>query len=387
MKGKISRRAVLRSLFLVPASLTIGKASLPAAPNSGTSSLMPVTDFQTLKANVMAFCLRERPLGPASMAVLGELDKAREIYDDGYLSFQRSDGMFLSKDYAFDLWDSEPRLLERLLIHQRTFIGHSVFLGHVPEYQYAYLESMLVDPEKGIPRFLDSMNWKFPWTMGNVDMVLAYVLHSQWRTFGDERAKLALDAWIKWHCEHADPKIGFWDPAGTGNLHSVMAGGAHQLGIHFMFNLDVPYPDRMVDTALGLQNNIGMFAWEDDASHNSSDFDGLFILTNLYHRYDYRRDDIRRALELAMNTTLKHGFAPEGGGYNRYGVSRKPDAWSTMVRLLTVGYAARMLGIQEFKSLEWTFKPWHPFTVEDGGIRFPHWESGDWVSFTGWPVA
>jgi hypothetical protein len=96
---------------------------------------------------------------------------------------------------------------------------------------------------------------------------------------------------------------------------------------------------------------------EDDTSHNSSDFDGLFTLTNLYHRYDYRRQEIRDALELAMKTTLARGFAAEGGGYNHFGQSTEPDPWSTMVRMLTVGWAARMLGVEAFASEDWTFKP------------------------------
>jgi hypothetical protein len=257
----ISRRDALRRFTFLPASLMLGKLAPAIGNGAAPVPLLPVRDFASLKANIMAFSLRAMPKGPSSMAVLGELERIREIYDNGYLDTQRADGMFLADDYPLSVGSDEPKLLERLLINQRVFISHSIYLGHVPRYRYGYLSDLLANPERNVVRFLESMNWKHTWTMGNVDMAVAYALLSQWRTFGDERAKRALKVWIKWHSENADAEIGFWDPAKTRNLHSVMAGGAHQLGIHFMLGLEIPYPDRMVDTALSLQNNIGMFGW------------------------------------------------------------------------------------------------------------------------------
>jgi hypothetical protein len=353
----------------------------------GDKVIYPITDFDSLKANVLSHYLRTQPLAPTALAILGELEQIRQLYGTDYLGKQRPDGMYLSENYKFNLQDAEPKLLERFLIQQRTFIGHAVLMGHVPRFPFTYLEKLIQHPQKAMRHFLDTMNWQHPWTMGNIGMATAYSLIAQWRTFADGKAKAALDVWLQWHREKADPEIGFWDLAKTGNRHSVMAGGAHQLGIFFMLNQEVPFPEQMVDTTLALQNRIGLFGWTEDTSHNSSDFDGLFILSNLYHRYDYRRADIRAGFERALQTTLEQGFAPEGGGYNQIGVSRKPDLWSTMVRMLTIAYATPILGLKAFVSSDWTFKPWHPFTSFDGGINYPHWESEDWMQLTEWPRA
>ncbi len=339
-----------------------------------------ITDFKSLKANIDRYAERTgaRPL--ATYAILGDIESAREVAPMGSLDRQREDGLC---DEFFDrigFWGKAYHPTMDLFKKIRGFVSQCVHLKTAPRRRLAFLD-FLMRPGAAA-QWIETMPWRHPWGVGNILMDTAYALAFEWKVCANPAARGALDDWFAWHDDHLDPTNGYWDPEHIGETRNLMAGAMHQYGIYFMFGREIKYPEAAVEATLSLQEPTGLFS-PDTYSHNCLDIDAVFIIANLYNRYQVTEAAVRACLERAFEANLKC-FHPDGGGMHRVGVDAAPDWWSTQCRVAILGWCARILSIDDFDG-PWGFTPRHPFTTEDGGRGLPDWDSDDWYDAADWP--
>jgi hypothetical protein len=381
-------------LFLA-SSFGPGKAN--AQPRDWKTSIPPdlpadwewdtsITDFTSLKENIYRYKQRTGPEISAGtlpvFSILGDMAKVKDDVRDEYIQKQLPNGLFPSTIETFQLYPRSFMSLHQLFIWQRDDMSGCIHLGKKPPYSLKYIASLLENPQSIIP-WIESLPWEDPWPAGNLDMDLAYAMAFEWKIMGNPKVYDALQVWFDWHDNHFDPDTGFWDPMNTGNLFHAMAGAMHQYGIYFMFNHEIPYPEKAIEATASLQQHTGLFS-PYYYSHNCADIDAVFMLANLYNKYKVKEKLVRNTLDKAFEPNLKC-FIPEGGAVSRAGMDKEASWWSTWCRISIVGWSAQILDIDEFKG-PWEFLPRHPFICNDAGASLPDWTSAEWVKAAGWPV-
>ncbi|MGK7396762.1 MAG: hypothetical protein ACNS62_19450 [Candidatus Cyclobacteriaceae bacterium M3_2C_046] len=373
--------------------IQLGKGSLALsfapfmAPDSAQCKAKPkeinVTNFDTLKNSLFAYAQKRSGISAGGMAIfamLNQLDYARQKTDLSYIDQQLGNGLFPAAAGGFKLYPEMFYTMHELFIDQRDSMSGSVHAWKRPPHPLRYLHP-LVERSELVVNWIESLGWDDPWSAGNLDMDLGYALAFEWKMMGNSKAQDALQVWFDWHDNNFDPETCYWDPQNSGNLYRMMAGAMHQMGIYFMFNHELPYPENAIDATLKTQTRTGLFT-PHYFSHNSSDIDGVFIIANVYNKYQVREKEVKESLERAFEANLKC-FHPTGGAVNRLGVDQEADWWSTWCRTEITGLCARVLGINDFNG-PWKFQQKHPFISEDGGKSLPDWESEDWMAAAGW---
>jgi len=108
------------------------------------------------------------------------------------------------------------------------------------------------------------------------------------------------DWYFEWLDEHADPEVGFWR---LGWIHKIkkdrltkheLGGAVHYYWIYEFFEHPFPFPEKIIDATLMLQNKFG--TWDTEYSY-CIDLDAIFCLTRSYKQTDgYRKEDINRSI-------------------------------------------------------------------------------------------
>ncbi len=349
-----------------------------------------IKDFGSLRENLLRFAARQGEgelsagalMGKVSAtALMGEVSERRKEASLDFLDLQREDGLCDSFVERITFWGKSYHPVMGIMKNVRNFISRCIYLKVRPKYPMGFLHSM-IDRPGAVVEFIETQPWRNPWGIGNIAMDLGYALGFEWKVMGNAKARDALAEWFEWHDENADPKTGFWNPENIDEPRNLMAGGMHQFGIYFMFGREIKYPEAALKTTLALQEPTGLFS-PNTFSHNCLDMDSVFVLANLYNRYNLNKAEVLRALELAFEANLKC-FIPQGGAVNRVGVDKDSDWGSTYFRLMIIGWCARVLGIAEFEG-PWEFRSRDPFSCIDAGASVPDWDSDQWYDHTDWP--
>ena len=188
----------------------------------------------------------------------------------------------------------------------------------------------------------------------------------------------ALDEMYTWLDRQQDPKTGLWgDRFNTSrHLSEGVQTGYHLWMLYFYDNRPLQYLDRIIDSCLKTQNRYGGFG----VALNSSaceDIDTIDPLVRLYFMTDYRRDEIRFALERAYYWVLTNAN-PEGGwvfqrnAQFRYGHDlmtaerQQSSMFPTWFRTLSLAYLAKVLQNTPIAEYDWQFinSPGHQFWHE-----------------------
>ena len=113
--------------------------------------------------------------------------------------------------------------------------------------------------------------------------------------------------YFEWLNQKADPEVGFWR---IGWIHKIknrltkqeLGGAIHYYWIYEFLNHPIPYPKKVIDSTLSLQNNLGL--WDEDVSY-CIDLDALFSLFRCLNQTDgYRKDDIKSAVIKYLDHTI-----------------------------------------------------------------------------------
>jgi len=133
------------------------------------------------------------------------------------------------------------------------------------------------------------------------------------------------DWYFNWLDLRADPEVGFWRIGWNHKFKKrltihELGGAIHYYWIYEFMGHQIPYPERVIDSTLKLQNKLGL--WDKNVSY-CIDFDAIFSLLRCCRQTDgYRKDDIKKAilkyLEYTIMTLNDKKFF-----FNRYNNSHK----------------------------------------------------------------
>ncbi|MFX0069911.1 MAG: hypothetical protein ACFFAO_02365 [Candidatus Hermodarchaeota archaeon] len=124
------------------------------------------------------------------------------------------------------------------------------------------------------------------------------------------------DWYFEWLDKKADPEVGFWR---LGWIHKFkkdrltkheLGGAVHYYWVYEFLKHPIPYPEKVIDSTLLLQNDLG--TWDTPYSY-CIDLDAIFCLTRCCKQAnDYKIEEIEHAiikyLDYAVDTINKKDF-------------------------------------------------------------------------------
>ncbi len=239
-------------------------------------------------------------------------------------SFQDDDGMFRDPVVACELAETGTGWGWRhLTLHVLMAL---VTLGAKPSKRLAWLDVMR-RPE-AVQQWLKGWDWGegLGYTSNGVQnwcVALQYARDFQGEQWADKAVCMILD----FLDEHCDPNSGLWGPEASSSgsaeqwLSSRVVGAYHFWVLYFYDQRIPPVPERVLDSVLATQNELGGFGWREDARcPNSSaceDIDSVDPLVRFSEITDYRRTDVRQALVRARSWIVSNFNADEGAVFMR----------------------------------------------------------------------
>ena len=117
------------------------------------------------------------------------------------------------------------------------------------------------------------------------------------------------DWYFKLLDDMADPEVGFWR---IGWIHKInknrltrneLGGSVHYYWVYVFLNRPLPFPERIIDATLALQNEMG--TWHEEFSY-CIDLDAIFCLTRCCKQTNgYRENDIYEALVQYLDNVVQ----------------------------------------------------------------------------------
>ncbi|MFW9937648.1 MAG: hypothetical protein ACFFD5_08360 [Candidatus Thorarchaeota archaeon] len=115
------------------------------------------------------------------------------------------------------------------------------------------------------------------------------------------------ECYFDWLNRKADPQVGFWR---IGWNHKIkkrltkqeLGGSIHYYWIYEFLSHPIPFPEKVIDSTLKLQNELGL--WDKDVSY-CIDLDAIFsLLRCLKQTEEYREEDIKAAIKKYLDYTI-----------------------------------------------------------------------------------
>ena len=233
----------------------------------------------------------------------------------GYLlSFQdKTTGLFRDPDASSRVTDSyhDQEHLDRQLTG--FCLAALRVLGAEPCYRLRYVTPWCDD--EYMFKWLDGLDWTWSSLSGNKAMFIAIMLVHELER-GNAAAEKGLHAWFRWHDTHVNPRTGYWGITRACRYFQGMTGFVHQFLIYNYMGRRVPYTERVVDRTLLLQQPDGLFT-PMLGGGACDDLDAIHTLCYLFHTENFRREDIKAALQKALNGILANQNADGGFSWAR----------------------------------------------------------------------
>jgi hypothetical protein len=247
-----------------------------------------------------------------------------------------------------------------ILWHGATFIiGAMHVLGGKPKHPFKVIEEF---KEPGqMNNWLESLDWNNPWKAGNFTYDMGSIMGSDFEITGDKRNLSAMDEYFQWHDLNTDKETGWWNPNGTAPLYMQQFGGYHSLMVYWMFDREVPDPEKMIKSSLTLQSPDGSYM-----GHGCcGDMDVIDTIVSLSRQYDICRNEVKTSVE-KFYPYLMRMWDEDGGfmglpgkthidlGWKLHeGDQGKADACSTYFRIFTLSLVDEILEIGWTDGLKW----------------------------------
>lgn len=229
-----------------------------------------------------------------------------------------------------------------------------------------------------LERWLEARDWgqRVAWT-GNEIMNVGTLLQYARDFHGDDRAGRAVAFLLDWlETHHLNEATGVWGSLDASD--PVQRSHAVQAAYHWwpLFAYDrrpLPCPERAIDTVLATQNPQGGFGWgvhnpaEPFASSACEDIDSMDPLARLTAQTDYRREEVRAALERAVEWVLTNRVADGGYVFMRgrpfeyghpalRGEEGEGAMFPTWFRTLSLAIVAQVLPGHWVREIPWQFR-------------------------------
>lgn len=247
----------------------------------------------------------------------GDLDRWAERIQ----AFQCGNGYFSNKKSDRE----KPRRLREMDTawhFTRGMIWTLRVLGRRAKKELTFLEPFL--KKETLYQYVKSYDWSNSWAAGNQICALGTALFALRDWFGVPYVdELLEDAMYPALEELLDEKTGYWGCQLGADPYNGMFGTIHVLPIYFAQGWEYRFLQQSVDTTLACQYPDGSF-WP--SGSDCPDFDGAYMLYNLFHLTGYKAEEIRKAARLYLDHALMH-IAPDGKGFLIHRRDRTPDQW------------------------------------------------------------
>ena len=228
----------------------------------------------------------------------------------------------------------------------------------------------------GLVKWLEARSWeRQPDFVGNEVLNVGTLLQYARDFQGQQRCAEAVRTLLAWINAHfLNERTGLWgslDTAKPRELSRAVQGGYHFWLLDFYDCVPIPHPERVIDSCLATQNVCGGFGQgvhtgSDRESSACEDIDSIDPLVRLMRATDYRRDDIRRALEHGLKQVLLNQ-TDDGGwwfvrgkgftyGHEQLAAGATEGAmFPTWFRTLTLAYLGKALPDSGVGQYDWQF--------------------------------
>jgi hypothetical protein len=197
-------------------------------------------------------------------------------------------------------------------------------LGRKPEKELSFLDPFL--DKKALYTYVKRYDWSNSWAAGNQICALSAALFALRDWYGvpyvDELLEEAMFPALE---ELLDSKTGYWGCQLGASLLNGQFGTIHVLPTYFTQGWEYRFLERSVDSTLACQLPDGSF-WP--CGSDCPDFDGAYMLYNLYRLTDYRKEDIEAAARRYLDHALMH-LAPDGVGFLIHRKDSRPEQWKS----------------------------------------------------------
>jgi hypothetical protein len=255
----------------------------------------------------------------------GELEKLPtsdiDTWAEYFLAKQTDQGYFSNKpEHKTVNLDTDG--LDLVWHSTRGIIWALRILGRKTEKPFDFIAPLL---EKGaLYKWVKKYDWSNSWAAGNQILACATVLFAMRDWFGanniDELMEREMYPALE---ELIDSKTGYWGTQLGANLPNGLFGTIHVTPVYFAQKWPLKYVDRNIDSTIECQLKDGSY-WP--GGSDCPDFDGAYMLANLYELSDYRKEDVKVAAEKYLAHALQHEAA-DGCGWLLHRKDSKPSDW------------------------------------------------------------
>ncbi|TFF85898.1 MAG: hypothetical protein EU551_03070 [Promethearchaeota archaeon] len=188
--------------------------------------------------------------------------------------------------------------------HSTAFATSALkLLGGKPKYELKFLKNL--NSRKKVEKWLKGIEWGLLFWPGSHKGggIAAYII-----TTGEIPDENFFEWYFEWLDKEADPEVGFWRRSW---LHKIfknrltkneLGGSIHFYWIYEFENHPIPFPEKVIDSTLLLQNDLGL--WGKNVSY-CVDLDAIFCLTRCIKQLGgYRDEDILQAIIKYLDYTV-----------------------------------------------------------------------------------
>lgn len=159
--------------------------------------------------------------------------------------------------------------------------------------EYPLYDLLKYKEKEKLYELLDGLDWdNNPWPQSHqgagiyAAMTISETVDEQWKKW-----------YFDWFWENADSETGFWKKGAAYNvpLFNYMAGGFHYFFNHESARMPVRYPDKIIDSCLGMYNNNEM---RDDFGKYVGflEVDWVYCINRASRQTTYRFDECKETL-------------------------------------------------------------------------------------------
>ncbi len=209
--------------------------------------------------------------------------------------------------------------------------------------------------------WIEKLPWHEPWKTGNWTYDMGCLMGNDYIVTNDTKNLNAMDAFFDWHDRNVDGETGWWNIKNNPDLYKSQFGGYHTLMVYWMFQREVPDPEKMIKSSLTLQS--GNSSYQNMGC--CGDMDVIDTVVTLSRQYGICEREVKQSVEkfypFLMDMLDKDGgFIGKHdekhidlGWKNHEGEIGKADPCSTYFRTFTLSLVSEILEIGRLDNIEW----------------------------------
>lgn len=257
--------------------------------------------------------------------MFGELDNFSEKEKDQWASY------FLEKQTNFGYFSNNLkdinnertlREMDSIWHNTRGIIWALRILNRKASKPFKFLEPFMNN--KTLYNWVKSYDWSNSWAAANQILACATAMFAQRDWFCDSSVNEVLEKGMYPALEELmDENTGYWGTQFNPDLYYGQFGTIHITPIYFAQGWELKAVEKNVDSTLATQLSDGSF-WP--GGSDCPDFDGAYMMMNLFELTDYRKEDLLEAAKKYLTHALMHE-SYDNKGFLLHRRDSKPIQW------------------------------------------------------------